>query len=445
MKTGKRSGLFICAGLLAMAFFSGCGGSSTSTTIPAVATVYYSHGVFLNHSSLLTVGYNAFGQLGNGTLVTTAVAAAVPGLGKIKGFAAGAEHTLAFYNNSSVMAWGYNYHGQIGNAGVLTAATSTVACYTASPVRVGNLTHVSQVAAGAFHSLAVSNGSVYSWGYNGSGQLGVGSVNGTALGDATTPVQVEEAGPGGVNPLLANVTQVAAGAYHSLALTSDGKVFAWGDNTYGQLGNQYKDQNNVTDNPPTKTFSSAAIPVTFLQSDGTPYPAVPTQIAAAGSYSLARLSDGSVWAWGYNGYGQLGTTTNMGTLTPTYVPTKVATGLSIDKVSAGLMHVLAQVGDTVWGWGFDERGQLGNNPGISGLVSPNTATPVRAKDSLGNLMTGVTDIEAFGNFSYVKIPISGVVQLWGFGDNNFGQLGQPIITTGISYQAVPRQVLGFLP
>lgn len=435
MFTRKRSRPLVLAGLLALGLLSGCGSSSTdNTSIPTAVTVFHQHGVFFRNNTTMTVGYNGFGQLGDGTLDSRATAQIVPGLGHMDGYAAGAAHTLVFTNNSSVMAWGLNDNGQLG---VPNSTATTADDYSATPVRAGSLTHVTSVAAGAYHSLAVSDGNVYAWGYNGFGQLGGGTLT-----SASEPKQVVASTAtsteilAGTASFLTDAVQVAAGAYHSLALTKDlsdvRKVWAWGLNDFGQLGTS------------TTETSLSLVPVEVLFPGTT---SKPKQIAAAGRYSVALMDDGTVWTWGYNEYGQLGSNANstMGTRLPTATPTQVIFpgGLTptITEISAGLMHVLARVDDgTVWGWGFNERGQLGNNP-VTGDIdnSPNTAAPVRAlKD--GVPIPGVTKIQTFGDSSFATLTNG---ELWGWGDNRFGQLGVSTASGELSYRKLPVRVSGY--
>jgi Regulator of chromosome condensation (RCC1) repeat len=142
------------------------------------------------------------------------------------------------------------------------------------------------VAGGVSHSLALrSDGTVWAWGDNSKGQLGDGTVT-----SRPTPVQVTA---------LTAVTAVASGASHSLALRSDGTVWAWGDNSKGQFGDG------------TTTFSSTPVQVTGVTGI--------TALAAGRSHSLALCNDGTVWAWGDNLEGQLGDATNTVRLTPVQV------------------------------------------------------------------------------------------------------------------------------
>ena len=138
-------------------------------------------------------------------------------------------------------------------------------------------TKVTAIAAGGEHNLAVtSTGAVLAWGYGASGQLGNGGT-----GSSSTPVGV-------TLPTGTTVTAVAAGALHSLALTSTGAVLAWGDNGEGELGDGSKTNSDV----PVKVKLPAGTKV--------------IAVAAGGYYSLALTSSGTVLAWGYNADGELG-------------------------------------------------------------------------------------------------------------------------------------------
>jgi alpha-tubulin suppressor-like RCC1 family protein len=475
MEIRKSSGLLACAGLLALALLSGCG-SSTSTTIPSIATIFYGHTLlFGNHSTALTTGYNGFGQLGIGNLTNIAAAAVVPGTGPVSGGATGAEHTIVFGNTSTVSTWGYNLYGQLGNAAVSTVST---AAYSASPVKVhgfGGAT-VTNVAAGGYHSLAVANGTVYAWGYNGYGQLGNNS-----LVNAVTPIRtsLDNDGNAPLGSSLEPVVQVAAGGNHSLALTAlnpsapgsgntggaipggGGRVYAWGNNALGQIG---ANPANLLGGlysalPVLVNIPAKAVPATQpedLTALTTPLSNV-KQITAGGSTSYALSNDGvTVWAWGYNGMGQLGLDPTVATNVFRTLPVKVdfgtllGTGVTITKISAGNDHVLALLSNNnVVGWGFNGLGQVGNNdisaPPNAVIDHTRIFQPVlvltggTAVLGSGVPLANVTDIIAFGNQSLAKIGNS----WFGWGDNGFGQLGNPVSTTSIGYLLIPALVQGF--
>jgi len=259
-------------------------------------------------------GYNASGQLGDGTTTTRTTNVLVTNLTSVAAIAAGGSHSLALLSNGVVRAWGYNGSGQLGDGTTTTRTTN---------VLVTNLTSVVAIAAGGMHSLALSNGYVRAWGYNGSGQLG----------DGTTTTRT-------TNVLATNLTSVAAiaaGGSHSLALLSNGVVRAWGLNNGGQLGDG------------TTINRSTNVLVTNLTSV--------VAIAAGTSHSLALLSNGTVMAWGTNNFGQLGDgTTNQYRLTPVLV-----TNLSnVVAIAAGSEHSVAlESNGTVVIWGCTNYGMGG--------------------------------------------------------------------------------------
>src|SRR3989337_2185821 len=150
------------------------------------------------------------------TLLMTAFPSGATGETVKSQIAAGSYHTLAIKSDGTLWAWGYNYAGQLGDG---TTSNKT------TPVQIGTGTNWSQIAAGGYHTLAIkSDGTLWAWGYNSYGQLGDGASGGGNY--KTTPVQI---GTG------TNWSQIAAGGYHTLAIQSDGTLWAWG-NYYGQLG-----------------------------------------------------------------------------------------------------------------------------------------------------------------------------------------------------------------
>ena len=230
-----------------------------------------------------------------------------------------------------------------------------------------------QVAAGYYHTAALKNdGTVWTWGYNGFGQLGVGS-----LIDSNTPLQVKD---------LTGVRAITAGFFHTAALKSDGTVWTWGDNGYDQLGNG----NAAYTSTPQRVAGLTGV----------------TAIAAAGAHTLALKSDGTVWVWGWNAYGQLGIGSTVNARVPVQAP-----GLEgVAVVAAGFFHSLALRRDgTLLAWGYNGHGQLGDGT----LVQANAPAPV---SGLG----GVTAITAGGGHT-LALKSDGMVWAWGW--NGFGQLG----------------------
>jgi len=287
------------------------------------------------------------------------------------------SHTMALKSDGTVWAWGYNGSGQLGDG-------STTDRYT--PVEVSGLSGVMDIAAGDSHSLALkSDGTVWAWGYNGSGQLGDGSTT-----DRYTPVEVSG---------LSGVMDIAAGDSHSLALKSDGTVWAWGHNRYGRLGDG--------------TTTQRTTPIQVSDLSGV------VAIAVGSRHSLALKSDGTVWAWGYNGSGQLGD----GSTTDRYTPVEVSGLSGVMDIAAGDSHSLALKSDgTVWAWGQNEYGQLGD-----GTTTQRT-TPIQASD-----LSGVVVIAA-GSGHSLAMQLDGTVWAWGI--NVYGERGN-----GTSFiQNTPLQV-----
>ena len=303
-------------------------------------------------------GDNSYGQLGDGTHDYRYTPVPVSGLSNVIAIAAGAYHSLAVTADGSVWAWGNNGSGQLGNGSYNDSNT---------PVQVSGLTGVVAIAAGYYHSLALkSDGSVWAWGYNSYYQLGDGTYT-----TRYTPVQVK--GPGGTGT-LGGVVAIAAGTYHSLALKSDGSVWAWGYNSSGQLGNG------------TTNYSFTPVQVSGPGGTGTLDGVV--AIAAGYYHSLALKSDGTVWAWGNNSNGQLGegTATNYNTPVQVVGPGGTGTLTGVVAIAAGDANSLALESDgTVWAWGWNYYGQLGDGT-YTTRYNPVQVLGPRGTGTLGNVV-----------------------------------------------------------
>src|SRR3989304_2356071 len=170
-------------------------------------------------------GGNNYGQLGNGTTINRTTPVQVSGLTGVGAIASGYGHSLALKTDGTVWAWGFNDRGQLGDGTTINRTT---------PVQVSGLTGVAAIAGGYGHSLALkTDGTAWAWGQNNGGQLGNGTS--TIFGATTTPVQVCESG-GCSNGYLTGVAAIAGGFFHSLALKTDGTVWAFGVNSTSQLG-----------------------------------------------------------------------------------------------------------------------------------------------------------------------------------------------------------------
>lgn len=212
--------------------------------------------------------------------------------------AAGEFHTLALRSDGIVYAAGSNSSGQLGDG-------TTAWTLAGPPTMVSGLTHVTAVAAGCHHSMALtSTGQVWAWGNNSQGQLGA-SI--TTI-PRTTPQQVK---------MLPAIKAIAAGCFHSIALDTKGYLWIWGSNSYGQLGTGSPIRN-----------SSTPLQLTSFQA---------SEMDGGDDFTLALLLDGTVRAWGNNNQGQLAT----GSTSPTSSNSPVLTRLAgISAIAAGASHGL---------------------------------------------------------------------------------------------------------
>ncbi|MGY3088213.1 alpha-tubulin suppressor-like RCC1 family protein [Hymenobacter sp. UYAg731] len=274
---------------------------------------------------MYTWGSNGYGQFGDGTTTDrkTPTRIAPPTGTTWSGAAAGFGHTVALCANGSLYTWGDNYYGQLGIGSIaLTLSRQRI------PSPAGLLW--TQAAAGYKFSLALcSDGALYTWGNNQDGQLGDGTTT-----NRTTPVRV-------VPPTGQTWTQVAGGFWSAAALCSDGSLYTWGNNYGGQLGNG--------------TVTGQLTPVRVGPPAGLRW----VQVSVGYKHMLAICSDGSLYSWGDNYYGQLGNSTNTGQRTPVRVAPP--TGKQWVQVAAGAYHSVALASDgQVYTSGYNFSGELGN-------------------------------------------------------------------------------------
>jgi alpha-tubulin suppressor-like RCC1 family protein len=235
----------------------------------------------------------------------------------------------------------------------------------------------SQVALGAYHTCARKvDGSLWCWGLNDSGQLG----------DGTT---VNKSSPAQVTALGTTVAEVALGERHTCARKTDGTLWCWGYNIFGQLGDG------------STTNRSSPVQVTAL---GTTV----AEVALRGLHSCARKTDDSLWCWGYNIYGQLGDGTTTDRSTPVAVTTL---GATVAEVALGSRHTCARRTDaTLWCWGRNAYGELGDG------TTTNRSTPVEVTV----LGTTVAEVALAGHHSCAR---KNDATLWCWGQNASGQVG----------------------
>ena len=347
--------------------------------------------------SVFAWGFNGNGQLGTGNTnaTTLPVPVAMPPGANVASVAAGFKQSYALTSSGQIYAWGLNKDGQLGIGSTKSQSDLPESVNLPSGVTA------TAIAAGGFHGLAVgSDGNIYSWGLNEDGQLGDGSTT-----NSDTPIAV-------TLPTAAVPVAVAAGDLHSLALTSDGTVFAWGDNVSGELGNGSTTESAT----PVKVQFPPGVTVTAIAAGS--YANIPGQ--PGGDYNLALASTGAVYGWGNNLYGTIGNGTTKNSDVPTL--TDLPDGVTATDLIAGgnRAHVLTASGQ-MYDWGSSENGgNIDLLPQVDALPS-------------GQIPVALFDGPDAEQYLALMVPNAGSVYAWG--DDDSGQLGVGSYTDSTHWEA----------
>ncbi|MCL9804079.1 T9SS type A sorting domain-containing protein [Flavobacterium amniphilum] len=297
----------------------------------------------------------------------------------------GGIHSIGLRDGGTLWSWGRNNSGQLGTG----ENNSTI---NKSPKQVGTDGNWSRISAGNSHNLAIkTDGTLWAWGRNSDGQIGIGS-NASSF---NTPQQI------GTDTDWA---YISAGDEFSLALKTNGTLWAWGDNFFGQLGDNSTDDRNAPVQIGTATNW--------------------VSISAGTQHSLAVKTNGELWAWGTNN------TSRFGTNTPatSYAPMQIGTDTDWSKVLAGRDHgVGIKTNGTFWTWGGNTTGQLGDGSTVDKTTPINIAS-----------LNGAVKI-AKGHQHTAVIKNDG--SIWSWGGNATGQLGigSSLTPTPPSPTLVPTQ------
>ena len=418
-------------------------------------------------------GNNKFGQLGNGTTAQRNTPVPVPKpAGAPADFTyvqayAGGYHSLAIGSDGYVYAWGLNDHGQLGNN---TKSNSSTPVRVHGPGNTGEGLKAIQVAAGAWNSMALAadgtvytwgslskgggydcsspqnvpmavkdpsdasgvfhavqistswsfdmaigqDGYAYTWGYNFLGQIG-NNTNDNSFHPTPSRVFATGKSTAAAGPWLKAV-QVSAGSWFALAIDEDGNTWAWGQNTYGALGNGTSTGSDQIPNP-------LPVRVRYPANAGT---VIARQISARGRHSLALDKEGNAWAWGWNSYGQLGDgTTNNRTIPVKVLASAQSTSsagpwLQAVQISAGYHCSLAiSIDGNAKAWGRNLYGQLGDD------TTNSKSAPVPVSFNLALVITGVR---------FDQTPASGLTRGDGGSVSVFTPAHQPgTVTVSVDY------------
>ncbi|WP_434449978.1 RICIN domain-containing protein [Lentzea sp. E54] len=331
---------------------------------------------------------------------------------KAKTVAAGEYHSLAMTTDGTVWAWGYNANGRLGIGTTGGNELPRHVCAPGSSSGCTDLTGAKGIAAGYSHSMAIlQDGSVATWGWNGWGKLGTGDEV-----EKNRPQVMCRSTRGAA--CAGGAKAVAGGYAHSLALLENGTVLSWGSNVEGQLG-------IGTPGGVYRTPQRVVLP----------HPGKAKAIAAGAYHSIAILEDGSVVTWGHNGQGQIGNGKMEGV--NYWSPQSVALHAKAKSVAAGVRFSMALTEDgAVHTWGQNNFGQLG----IGSYQNTGTPTRVCSTDGCGGAgtMENVRTIAA-GHYHALAASTDGLVSSWGLNDRS--QLG---IGSSGGTQNHPRvtQILG---
>jgi predicted fused transcriptional regulator/phosphomethylpyrimidine kinase len=344
--------------------------------------------------------------------------------------ACGDGHIIGLASDGKMYAWGSNQFGQLG-----TNARITNVMYDTPAVVAGNLGGITDIACGKEFSAAISNGRIYTWGNNSKGQLGVGRT----LATSTVPRMIDT---------ISNCTAIACGDEHMIAIAANNRLFGWGDNTFGQIGNGTNDQQNI----PVEITRSISAPI---------------MIACGPTHSFAVNSNKRLVGWGKNTNYELGINNNINQNVPieinlillnnvSLIAAGTATNMAVSNgrlyqwggsnnrtprgvdsltnttaIACGSFHNLAVSNGKLYAWGNNSNGQLGNN------TTTTSSTPVEVAGNLSN----ITQITAYKTTSFALA--NNKLYVWGqrpspasilqiYLNNSISQSSMPFLISGPS-------------
>jgi uncharacterized repeat protein (TIGR02543 family) len=362
-----------------------------------VVGFYFSLGL-TSTNQVYAWGNNGSGQLGDGTTAnkSTPTLITFPGLQvgeTIEQISAGSSHSLAVTSNGRLYAWGLNVMGRLGDGTTDNKLIPTLITFTS--LEVGET--IQQVNASSYHSIALTtNGRVYAWGGNMSGRLGDGTSDNKLIPTLISFTGLQEG---------EKIRLVNSKGNHNLAVTTNDRLFVWGRNDFSSLG----------DGTSVDKYTPTLITITGLEVGETI-----EQISTGNSHSLVLTTNGRVYAWGHNIEGQVGDGTTVNKLIPTLISfTGLDASETIEQVSGGsaYSHALTTSG-RVYSWGSNFNGQLGDGTDLT-RINPTLI-------SFTGLQAGETIEKVSGGSGLHSLVVTTNGRVYAWGRNAEGQLGSPI-------------------
>jgi alpha-tubulin suppressor-like RCC1 family protein/predicted metalloprotease len=360
-------------------------------TITSVSLGGIHSAAITSEGRLFTWGYNyIYGQLGDGTTTSRSTPKEISSqfslnTGEtITNVSLGEVHSSAITSEGRVFTWGYNAYGQLGDGTTTKRYTPTEIT---SQFNLSKRETIKSVSLGRSHSSAItSEGRVFTWGDNYSSQLGDGTTS-----KRYTPTEITSQ----FNlSKRETIKSVSLGSSHSSAITSEGRVFTWGYNFYGQLGDG-------------TTLNSRSTPTEITSQFNLSKRETIKSVSLGSSHSSVITSEGRIFTWGLNDFGQLGD----GTKTYRYTRTEITsqfnlnTGETIIQVSLGDRHSSAITSEgRVFTWGNNEYGQLGDG------TTTKRYTPTEITSQFKHFFDGVKWVDGIGKSNFDELK-SGVYEL----------------------------------
>jgi alpha-tubulin suppressor-like RCC1 family protein len=326
----------------------------------------------LRRGTVWSWGNNSSGQLGDGTHNSRTFPGQVDGLVSVKAISVNNGFVLALKEDGTVWSWGGNFRGTLG-IGSLNVFSSS------RPLEITGLSSIIAISAGSNHALALrSDGTVWTWGQNFSGQLGIGVNN--DFGSYPTPIKV---------PGLSGIVRVTAGDEVSFAIRNDDKVFVWGKNASGQLGNG-------------SSGSAVTSPVEIPSLQGA------MKVASGKDFTVVVKKDNTVWTFGSNAFGRLGQGLADSGIHPT--PTQIPNLLASDATAA-TQAIILELSGNIKTFGSNDAGQLG----LGSFDSSAHSSPLQVSSLSSGLSVSANEQSSFAIVSDVTEQT--LVKGWGNGSS----------------------------